>query len=48
MAVKKIRVDDDEDEGIPATTLREISVIKHLKHPNIVSLNDVVMMPLEN
>lgn len=25
-----------EDEGIPSTTLREISVLRELKHPNIV------------
>ena len=25
-----------EDEGIPSTTLREISVLRQLKHPNIV------------
>ena len=31
-----------EDEGIPSTTLREISVLRQLKHPNIVNLNDVV------
>ncbi len=31
-----------EDEGIPSTTLREISVLRQLKHPNIVLLNDVV------
>ncbi len=31
-----------EDEGIPSTTLREISVLRQLKHPNIVGLQDVV------
>ena len=42
-AIKKIRMEDDEDEGIPATTLREISVLRHLKHPNIVQLNDIIL-----
>jgi serine/threonine protein kinase len=31
-----------EDEGIPSTTLREIAVLRQLRHPNIVELNDVV------
>ena len=29
------------DEGLPATALREISVLKEVQHPNIVSLRDV-------
>jgi len=31
----------DEDEGIPATTLREISILVQLEHPNLVKLIDV-------
>lgn len=41
VALKRIRL-EIEDEGIPSTTLREISVLRQLKHPNIVALNDVV------
>jgi cyclin-dependent kinase 1 len=41
VALKRIRL-EIEDEGIPSTTLREISVLRQLKHPNIVLLNDVV------
>lgn len=41
VALKRIRL-EVEDEGIPSTTLREISVLRQLKHPNIVELNDVV------
>jgi len=41
VALKRIRL-EVEDEGIPSTTLREISVLCQLKHPNIVLLNDVV------
>eukprot|EP00996_Jenningsia_fusiforme_P000521 NODE_1461_length_1522_cov_354.034623_g1319_i0.p2 GENE.NODE_1461_length_1522_cov_354.034623_g1319_i0~~NODE_1461_length_1522_cov_354.034623_g1319_i0.p2 ORF type:complete len:308 (-),score=58.75 NODE_1461_length_1522_cov_354.034623_g1319_i0:463-1386(-) len=41
VALKKIRL-DGMDEGIPATALREISVLKALQHPNIVDLKDVV------
>ncbi|XP_033210916.1 cyclin-dependent kinase 1 [Belonocnema kinseyi] len=42
VAMKKIRLESD-DEGIPSTAIREISLLKELKHPNIVSLLDVLM-----
>lgn len=42
VAMKKIRL-ESEDEGIPSTAIREISLLKELKHPNIVSLQDVLM-----
>lgn len=41
VALKRIRL-EVEDEGIPSTTLREISVLRNLKHKNIVELKDVV------
>jgi len=41
VALKRIRL-EVEDEGIPSTTLREISVLRQLKHPAIVELTDVV------
>eukprot|EP01029_Cantina_marsupialis_P016397 TRINITY_DN36492_c0_g2_i4.p1 TRINITY_DN36492_c0_g2~~TRINITY_DN36492_c0_g2_i4.p1 ORF type:complete len:312 (+),score=85.48 TRINITY_DN36492_c0_g2_i4:49-936(+) len=41
VALKKIRL-KAEDEGIPSTAIREISLLKELKHPNIVMLYDVV------
>ena len=40
-ALKKIRL-ADEDEGVPSTAIREISLLKELSHPNIVCLKDVV------
>lgn len=40
VALKKIRVEQD-DAGIPATAIREISLLKELKHQNIVQLHDV-------
>ena len=40
VALKKIRL-EGEDEGVPSTALREISLLKELSHPNIVQLKDV-------
>jgi len=42
VAMKKIRLESD-DEGIPSTAIREISLLKELRHPNIVYLKDVLM-----
>lgn len=41
VAVKKIRL-DHEDEGLPSTAVREISLLKVLSHPNVVGLREVV------
>ncbi|NXH15917.1 CDK3 kinase, partial [Bucco capensis] len=41
VAVKKIRLDADT-EGVPTTAIREISLLKELKHTNIVRLLDVL------
>jgi serine/threonine protein kinase len=41
VALKKIRL-ENEDEGIPSTAIREISILKQLKHPNIVRLVDLI------
>lgn len=40
-ALKTIRL-EAEDEGIPSTAIREISLLKELQHPNIVRLHDVI------
>ncbi|KAF0701140.1 Aste57867_8363 [Aphanomyces stellatus] len=37
VALKRIRL-EVEDEGIPSTALREISILRELEHPNIVKL----------
>ncbi|KAG8910462.1 Cyclin-dependent kinase catalytic subunit, partial [Tulasnella sp. 417] len=39
--MKKIRL-EAEDEGVPSTAIREISLLKELDDPNIVSLLDIV------
>ena len=41
VALKKIRLDSPE-EGIPSTAIREIALLRILKHPNIVSLVNVM------
>lgn len=38
VALKRIRL-ENEDEGIPSTAMREISILKELNHVNIVKLN---------
>lgn len=35
VAIKKIKL-DKEDDGVPSTAIREISLLKNLKHPNVV------------
>ncbi|CAB4057743.1 CDK1 [Lepeophtheirus salmonis] len=39
VAMKKIRL-ESEEEGVPSTAIREISLLKELQHPNIVCLQD--------
>ncbi|KAJ2587164.1 cyclin-dependent kinase 5, partial [Coemansia sp. RSA 1722] len=41
VALKRIRL-DNEEEGVPCTAIREISLLKELKHPNILGLFDVL------
>ncbi|KAJ2779288.1 Cyclin-dependent kinase catalytic subunit [Coemansia javaensis] len=41
VAMKKIRLEAD-DEGVPSTAIREISLLKELQHENIVKLLDIV------
>lgn len=40
VALKEIRLNDEE--GAPSTAIREISLMKELRHPNIVRLLDVI------
>jgi len=41
VALKKIRL-DEHDEGVPSTSIREVSLLKELNHPNVVKLEDVL------
>lgn len=41
VALKKIRL-EAEDEGVPSTAIREISLLKELKDDNVVALLDIV------
>ncbi|CAJ0746704.1 5605_t:CDS:1, partial [Entrophospora sp. SA101] len=40
VALKEIHL--DTEEGAPSTAIREISLMKELRHPNIVKLLDVI------
>lgn len=40
-AMKQIRL-EQEEEGVPSTAIREISLLKDLRHENVVGLLDVV------
>ena len=41
VALKKIRL-DHEDEGIPSTAIREISLLKEISHNNVCPLKNLV------
>ena len=41
VALKKIRL-EAEDEGVPSTAIREISLLKEMQDPNIVRLLNIV------
>lgn len=41
VALKKIRL-EAEDEGVPSTAIREISLLKEMQDPNIVQLFNIV------
>lgn len=46
VALKRILM-HNEKEGMPVTALREIKILKALKHPNIVPLLDLFVVRSE-
>ena len=40
MALKEIRL--EWEEGAPCTAIREVSLLRDLKHANIVTLHDII------
>ncbi|KAG0167852.1 Cyclin-dependent kinase 10 [Apophysomyces sp. BC1034] len=44
VALKKIRMERETD-GMPISSLREISILKRMRHPNIVNVTDVAVGP---
>ncbi|KAJ3008233.1 Cyclin-dependent kinase 10 [Thoreauomyces humboldtii] len=43
VALKRIRMDQEQETGMPLSSLREISLLKSLRHENIVRVLDVVV-----
>ena len=41
VAMKRLRI-DNKDEGIPITALREMCILKHLHHENVVELYEII------
>ena len=42
VAIKEVKI-ENENEGIPISTLREIVILKGLKHKNVVELLDTII-----
>ena len=40
-ALKKVRL-ENEKEGFPITAVREIKILRQLKHKNIIKLREIV------
>eukprot|EP00127_Corallochytrium_limacisporum_P001130 Clim_evm4s41 gene=Clim_evmTU4s41 len=45
VALKEINL--DQEEGAPCTAIREISLLRELKHSNIVTLHDIIHTPAQ-
>ena len=44
VALKQVRIlADERQNGVPITALREISILRSLKHPNIIHVLDVAV-----
>ena len=40
VALKKVKMDNNEKEGFPITAIREIKILQALKHENIINLRE--------
>ena len=40
VAIKKFKESEDDEENVRKTTLREVKLLRMLRHPNIVSLKE--------
>lgn len=40
VALKEIRL--EQEEGAPCTAIREVSLLRDLKHANVVTLHDII------
>lgn len=47
-AMKKLKMPNAQDEGIPCYFFREISLLKGLKHHNIIKLEELIKTPTDN
>jgi cell division cycle 2-like protein len=45
IALKKLKIDSYQTEGIPIPAMREISTLQTTSHPNILQLHEVVLGP---
>lgn len=44
VALKQVRISpEDRQNGIPITALREISILRSLRHSNIINVSDVAV-----
>jgi serine/threonine protein kinase len=43
VALKKIRMEMEENEGLPLSSLREIKLLKELRHENVVRVKEIVV-----
>jgi serine/threonine protein kinase len=48
VALKKIRLDSEKGEGFPMTAIREIMLLKDIRHENIINLKEIVRSDGEN
>lgn len=42
VALKRVKFHGEQSQGIPATTVREVAILKEISHKNIVKLEDVI------